>query len=88
MKRKPSINEIKVRAIVREELAGISASIDHDPLHNANETLSRLAVLLNKADEEVNLSLVRESISQLTNLLPEITEEMNIIIDTFSDINV
>lgn len=88
MKHKSNIVESKVRAIVREELAGISASVEHDPLHNANEALARLTVLLNEADEDVNLSLVRESINQLSNLIPEITEEMNIIIDTFSDIDV
>ena len=87
MKHRFSINESKVRAIVREELAGISASVDHDPLHNANETLARLTVLLDKADEDVNLSLVRESINELSDLIPEITEEMNIIIDTFSDVD-
>jgi hypothetical protein len=88
MKRKSDIVESTVRAIVREELAGISASVEHDPLHNASEMLSRISVLLNRADEDVNLSLVRESINKLVDLIPEITEEMNIIIDTFSDIDV
>ncbi len=80
--------EYKLRGIVREELAGIGESFDNDPLHNANEVLSRLSVLLNRSDDEVNLSLVRESVSILTGIIPEITEEMNIIIDTFSDIDV
>jgi hypothetical protein len=88
MKRKHNIVESKVRAIVREELAGISASVEHDPLYNANETLSLISALLNRPDEDVNLSLVRESINKLVDLIPEITEEMNIIIDTFSDIDV
>jgi len=81
-------NEDKIRGIVREELAGLGASVDNDPLHNANEVLSKLSVLLNRSDDEVNLSLVRESVSILTGIIPEITEEMNIIIDTFSDIDV
>ena len=83
-----SITENKVREIIREELAGIDASVDGDPLHNANETLSRLTTLLSHPDADVNLLLVRESVDKLVSLIPEITEEMNIIIDTFSDIDV
>lgn len=82
-----SFNEDKIRTIVREELAGISASVNNDPLYNANEVLSTLSVLLSKEDDHVNLALVRESVSRLAGILPEITEEMNIIIDTFSDVD-
>ena len=69
--------EKKVRTIVREELSGLVSIVDDDPLHNANETLAYLATLLSKGDEHVNLSLVRESVRQLQDLIPEISTELS-----------
>lgn len=82
---KKSNTEDRVRQIVREELSGINASLEIDPIYNASEAISRLDVLLAKPDHEISLSEVRAGISNLRKILPEIIEEINIIRDTFSD---
>ena len=82
---KKSNAEDRVRRIVREELSGISASLEIDPIYNASEVISRLDVLLTRPDHEINLCEIREGINNLREILPEIIEEINIIRDTFSD---
>jgi len=77
--------EARVRTIIREELSGISASIESDPVHNASNLIERLDVLLSQPDAKVNLKEVRKKMHSLKNTLPEIVEEINIIRDTFID---
>ncbi len=77
--------EKRVRRIIREELSGINASIESDPIHNASSLIERLDTLLSYPDEEVDLSEVRRRVGNLRNTLPEIFEEINIIRDTFAN---
>jgi hypothetical protein len=82
---KKSNAEVKVRRIIREELSGLTASLEIDPIYNASEVISHLDALLTRPDHEVNLNEIRSGIYSLRSILPEIIEEMNIIRDTFSD---
>ncbi len=80
-----SLAENRVRRIIREELFGISASIESDPIHNATNLVEHLGLLLSQPDSDVNLNEVRKKICLLRDTLPEIIEEINIIRDTFID---
>ncbi len=82
---KKSNTEDRVRQIVREELSGINASLEIDPIYNASEAISQLDALLARPDHEVNLAEIRNRVYNLRKILPEIVEEINIIRDTFSD---
>ena len=82
---KKSNTEDRVRRIVREELSGLTASLEIDPIYNASEIISHLDALLTRPDHEINLNEVRGGVYNLRKILPEIIEEMNIIRDTFSD---
>jgi len=84
-RKKPNAIEERVRSIIREELSGINASIEFDPIHNASNLIERLDTLLSRPDTEVNLKEVRRKLHSLKNTLPEIIEEINIIRDTFVD---
>ena len=84
-RKKKSDTEDRVRRIVREELSGISASLEIDPIYNASEVISQLDAILSRPDHEINLNEVRGGIYNLRKILPEIIEEINIIRDTFSD---
>ena len=75
--------EERVRSIIREELSGINASIESDPVHSATNLIEGLNVLLSRPDVEVNLNEVRRKVLSLKDTLPEIIEEINIIRDTF-----
>ena len=75
--------EKRVRRIIREELSGINASIESDPIHNASSLIERLNTLLSYPDDEVDLKEVRRKVNNLRNTLPDIVEEINIIRDTF-----
>ena len=78
-----TIVEQKVRRIIREELSGINASIESDPIHTASSLIEGLDFLLSRPDEDVNLQEVRKKILRLRGTMPEIIEEINIIRDTF-----
>lgn len=82
---KKSNTEDRVRQIVREELSGINASLEIDPIYNASEAISQLDALLAMPDNKVNLTEIRNKVYSLRKILPEIVEEINIIRDTFSD---
>ena len=82
---KKSNAEDRVRQIVREELSGINASLEIDPIYNASEAINQLDALLARPDHEVNLAEIRNRVYNLRKILPEIVEEINIIRDTFSD---
>ena len=84
-RKKKSNTEDRVRRIVREELSGLTASLEIDPIYNASEIISHLDALLTRPDHEINLNEVRGGVYNLRKILPEIIEEMNIIRDTFSD---
>lgn len=85
MPKKRNDTEARVRRIIREELSGINASLELDPIYNASESINRLEALLSQPDNDVNIVEVRREIYSLKDLLPEIVEEINIIRDTFSD---
>ncbi len=80
-----ALTENKVRRIIREELSGISASIESDPIHNAASLVDRLEALLACPDGDVNLSEVRKKVCRLGHTLPEIIEEIHIFRDTFAN---
>ena len=77
--------EERVRLIVRQELSGINASIQSDPIYTATSLIENLDILLSQPDADVNLKEVRHRVMTLKNTLPEIMEEINIIRDTFID---
>jgi uncharacterized protein YajQ (UPF0234 family) len=72
--------ESKIRQIIREELAGIQASIENDPVKNAMHTIDSLDHALSSKD--IDLNVVKEHVKNLKSLLPEISEEIEIIRDT------
>ena len=72
--------EARIRKIIREELGGLCATIDEDPLVHAMETIEKLEVATSRPN--VNIQEVKKYVNRLKSLLPDISEEMEIIRDT------
>jgi len=69
-----------IRKIIREELAGIHASIEDDPVKNAIHVVDGLEHAL--SSRNIDIDIVKEHVKNLKVLLPEISEEIEIIRDT------
>jgi len=74
--------ESRIRRIIREEINDICASIDEDPLSHAIEIVERLDTSVSHDDSDIDIHEVRKNISILKMILPDISEEMEIIRDT------
>jgi hypothetical protein len=72
--------ESKVRRIIREELNGLCATLEGDPLVRAMEAVDKLDNAISGND--VNINEVKKCVKRLKLLLPDISEEMEIIRDT------
>jgi len=83
-RKKTDDTESKVRTIVREELRGIRASVDLDPVFTASTIIDKMTELLDSSHDDVDLGELRENLKRLKCVLPDIIEEMNIVRDTFS----
>ena len=72
--------ESRVRKIIREELNGLCATLEEDPLIRAMEAVDKLDVATSA--DKVNIHEIKKYVDHLKLLLPDISEEMEIIRDT------
>lgn len=72
--------ESRVRKIIREELNGLCATLEEDPLVCAMEAVDKLDAAT--SGDDVNINEVKKYVGHLKALLPDISEEMEIIRDT------
>ncbi len=72
--------ESRVRKIIREELNGLCATLEEDPLIRAMEAVDKLDAVT--SGDDVNINEVKKYVGRLKALLPDISEEMEIIRDT------
>ena len=72
--------ESRVRKIIREELNGLCATLEGDPLVCAMEAVDKLDAAT--SGDDVNINEVKKYVGHLKALLPDISEEMEIIRDT------
>ena len=76
--------EDRVRTIIREELYGIKASVDLDPVFTATTIIDRMSEAL--AHDDVDIAMLRGDLTRLREVLPDIVEEMNIVRDALAGI--
>ena len=76
--------EDKVRTIIREELWGIKASVDLDPVFTASTIIDKMSEAL--THDDVDVVTLRGDLTRLREVLPDIIEEMNIVRDALAGI--
>ncbi|MBK25112.1 MAG: hypothetical protein CME70_14025 [Halobacteriovorax sp.] len=76
--------ESRIRTIIREELGHNNQDKFPDPLNDAIRTVEALQDEAKKSPDSMNIKLIKEYIKSLNELLPEISEEFEIIRDVIS----